>query len=332
MADTSRLTSGDMSGLLVIVLWASLSIPCGALEVNMECFPDDTIVITNPDPGTWLSAYAEDSTNICTVTMAADMSTISLTGCKKDDNIVVSLSSSSGDSPTIIGGLDATIFIVHCKEDGISKDVVQGVVVSTLVPTSGPPVTPSVGVTMNFRDVDHTGTIVTSGVVGNTLTWTLEVDEDYYLKVLSCSVNPGTTEDQDTKATVITDGCTDLPNLARSFHPSKSAVVGTTRVYHTALTMFRFLQSNNVFFQCTLLICPPDGQSNCDMTCSNVSKRSLSGRSIHKKVIDGTALRVVASRNIRILEPTMTRQVNGGERFGGNVLTMMALLVFNLSV
>ncbi|XP_053372992.1 uncharacterized protein LOC128546468 [Mercenaria mercenaria] len=121
------MTSASRVLATVFVVIAVCTYHVHATHSHVECFPNNTVTLTNPFPDTLVHGVAIDSANTCNLTFSDNHTLVTMTGCSKDENIVVQLTEVEHLNG-VVGGAGKVLVNIMCQEidEGIERNIMQG--------------------------------------------------------------------------------------------------------------------------------------------------------------------------------------------------------------
>ncbi|XP_060588050.1 uncharacterized protein LOC132743537 [Ruditapes philippinarum] len=265
----------SMSRILFFVQVCVLLFEVHANEVNVDCYPNNTVIVSNPAPASLHYGLASDSDAQCNLTFSSNYSLITLTGCSKNDTIVVQLADVEFTS-VVIGGLDKVLVRIICQEieQGLERNITQ-ILGSSLVMEDIASVETSFQGFSSIRNNSATDPPMTAVRLSEPVFFTYDLYEGYVMRFLQCTAYPGKdTTEFNISHKLIENDCTVDVNQMNSFAPNKIVIVDKHTRYYTELSMFRFWVSFYLTIACDVMICRADSSAPCDMaTCANTRRR-----------------------------------------------------------
>ncbi|KAK3588050.1 hypothetical protein CHS0354_012096 [Potamilus streckersoni] len=257
----------------------------------------------NPSTRTFFSVFASNSDKICSAYWTdINRNYVEISGCGKDETIVVSFMSRLLADDNIIGGKEILHYLIVCK-DISPKGVYQTVVNFVTLPMFAEEIediTPSFSIITKIYNDLNMRKEVQKAVVGTKLYWLIQgpvlerlhrhdtefclqssakefedysriqhfrLITEYNIIPINCTAFPGTVPGRIFQ-TIIIDGCTMDDKLVENFRglgPGKVA---------TDLYAFRFYNSPILTLQCTVRVCPI-WSDFCESPCIARRKRSV---------------------------------------------------------
>ncbi|XP_060602098.1 uncharacterized protein LOC132755274 [Ruditapes philippinarum] len=214
-----------------------------------SCDPDNTVTVTGFTAGT--NFFAKQGATTCTSTLDSDNTTLTITNCKKDSEILVTYGSYADmETNALHGGTTVNAFKITCNE--IAATGVNHTITNAFTASLSIDATPSTQPTYSV-----TSTLTPSSVtVGDPVTWTISYPSVYSLKIVSCSAYAGTNATGTALSLISAGGCSLSEQLVSDFNDSGSSAVAT-------LEAFKFYSVNHVFLTCNVKVCPAAGAANC---------------------------------------------------------------------
>ncbi|KAL3860256.1 hypothetical protein ACJMK2_010404 [Sinanodonta woodiana] len=258
-----------MPSLLVPLIVLAVTKLGLAQSFDYICYPNNTIVVTNPSPEFYTSILADNSIVTCATKWRDGRRTsVEITGCIKDNEIRVSFMMKPMVDDMIIIGDAGQHFIIHCAEislNGVERRVINGIT-SYLSTSKMPSVTPSFRVHTKIYSNSSRTDIVMSAAVGTELYWTIEGPSEYHLMPLVCTAYSGSNTAGDMHKDIIINGCSENGDLVGHFGVTAPGQLAAS------LFAFRFFNSQYVTFQCLVRVCPASSDI-CNFNCSSTNRK-----------------------------------------------------------
>ncbi|XP_060600523.1 uncharacterized protein LOC132753965 [Ruditapes philippinarum] len=259
-------------------------------QLQYRCNPDDSINVYNlPDDSKIYAMQVVAGGNDVPCTVHNDnATTVTLTGCSKDETIIITCESYSGQAIYKLHAGKSVVVKFVCVE--IAKEGVNHTINNTysvqLVVRDHISVDPIYSVTSSLS--------ATSTTVGSEIIWTILFPEHYSLGVSSCRAYPGTDRSSKEYISLISNGgCSANMDLISNFNSYSNGTAIAT------LQVFKFYSYESVFLECSVKVCRPGTSPTACMTTCSREKRSVEKRA---SVRPGSVVSTTISNVLHVLE------------------------------
>ncbi|XP_060607592.1 uncharacterized protein LOC132759768 [Ruditapes philippinarum] len=239
-------------------------------QLRFQCNPDNSINLFHLPEDSYLFAMqvVENGNYIPCTVHDENATTVTLTRCSKDEEIIITYGSYSGVvTYKVHGGRNLVIIKFICLE--ISD---EGVIHS---------INSSFSTQLAIDDdikIDPIYSVksllsAASTTVGKEIIWTILFPEHYSLEVSSCTAYPGNDDSSADYVSLISNGgCVVINDLISHFDIYSNGTASAR------LNTFKFYGYESVFLKCSLKICPSETTPTACMTTCSREKRSVQMR------------------------------------------------------
>ncbi|XP_060607594.1 uncharacterized protein LOC132759769 [Ruditapes philippinarum] len=264
-------------------------------QLRYRCNPDNSINLFYLPEDSYLFAMqvVENGNDIPCTVHDENATTVTLTGCSKDEEIIVTYGSYSGVvTYKVHGGRNLVILKLICLE--ISDEGVIHSVNSSF--------STQLGIDDDIK-IDPTYSVksllsAASTTVGKEITWTILFPEHYSLEVSSCTAYPGNDDSSSDYVSLISNGgCAVINDLISHFDIYSNGTASAR------LNAFKFYGYESVFLKCSLKICPSETTPTACMTTCSREKRSVQMRASRRP---RSVLPVTISNLLYVTEVSLT--------------------------
>ncbi|XP_053404029.1 uncharacterized protein LOC128558509 [Mercenaria mercenaria] len=251
-----------MDPSMCIKVFVLCALTSGALGggLNYDCTSNDDVQISGFPANSYY--YAMQNSTQCNVT--ASGTSISISGCSKDSEILVTYGSYSDmETYWLHGGKAVNAVKVTCIEIPVAGNThnVSEIFSANLTIDETQSVDSSYNVTSALSSYSVT--------VGDQITWTITFPVEYTLEVTQCTASPGTSYVLADKVDLISSGgCHVSSELISNFTDNGDGTASAT------IEAFKFYNNDQVFLTCDLKVCP-SGSTSCDTQCAGSRKREV---------------------------------------------------------
>ncbi|KAH3847996.1 uncharacterized protein LOC127873785 isoform X2 [Dreissena polymorpha] len=252
------------------------------MHIDYECDSSGVMTAVNPDPEILKSATAGQGTTICNTTLSNNGSTIIISGCSKDDTVLLTLSNRETSGDGIIAGGETHTFALFCEDvdEVIFSHQVDFVVPNeisatteepdeTVTSVTQSPVTPRFGLTTSIMNAARDA-VLQQAVLGQSIVWTISGPSTYDLLPVSCFAYAGTTAGGATSVELINSlGCSAIIFFPKFVSANNAAM---WEVF-SPFPAFKFVVSDYVTFACDVKVCRR-GSAKCSTTCGKRRRRT----------------------------------------------------------
>ncbi|XP_060574301.1 fibropellin-1-like isoform X2 [Ruditapes philippinarum] len=235
-------------------------------QLEYLCNPDDSINVFNlPDDSYLFAMQVVTNGNdiLCTV-HEENATTVNLTGCSKNEEIIITYGPYSEIATYKLHGGKTVIVKFVCleiAEQGVIHTV-NSSYAAQLTIDQQISIDPSYSVTSQLS--------ATSTTVGSEIIWTILFPENYNLEVSSCTAYPGIDDSSENYVNLISNGgCSVIADIISNFNSYSNGTATAT------FQAFKFYNYESVFLECSVKICPSG--TACMTSCSR-QKRGIQKR------------------------------------------------------
>lgn len=226
--------------------------------LTYSCDPDNTVTVTGFTAGT--NFFAKQGATTCSTSLTS--TTLTITGCDKDSEILVTYGSYADmETNALHGGTTVNAFKITCNEiaaTGVAHTITNAFTASLSIDAT-PSTQPTYSVTSSLSP--------SSVTVGDDVTWTISYPSSYSLQVVSCSAYAGTSATGTALSLITAGGCTTSTNLVSNFVDDGTSSTSAT------IEAFKFYSNDHVFLTCNVKVCPAAGAANCASSACKRRKR-----------------------------------------------------------